>query len=348
MRLPGGSEFIVIGENIHTTRSLRRKGARIVSDGDSEAVRYSGLDDEAALLPIPESEKTTQDFRQGQVKHVKIAIEAAMAEVDELAPRAMHYLETLIRRQERAGADFLDLNVDEISVKPEVQQAAMAWLVRTVQGLSEVPVSIDSSAIEVIEAGFAACDSSRALPLLNSASLERVDVLALARDNHSPIVVTSAGEKGMPDGAAERIENAARMVDIALEQGFALSDIYIDPLFFPVSVDTIYGQHSLDAIRGLRERFGPQVHITGGFSNVSFGIPNRKLINDVFTLLALEAGADSGIVDPVASPPGDIAAMDRTGESYQLAEDVLLGRDEHCRAYIRAWRQAARAKGARR
>ena len=77
-------------------------------------------------------------------------------------------------------------------------------------------------------------------------------------------------------------------------------------------------------------------------SNVSFGLPARKMLNDVFVLLAVDAGADSGILDPVASPPGAILSLDRTDPSYILAEDVMLGRDEHCMAYIRAWRKSRR------
>ena len=74
-------------------------------------------------------------------------------------------------------------------------------------------------------------------------------------------------------------------------------------------------------------------------SNVSFGLPARKILNDIFVLLALDAGADGGIMDPVASPPQEILAIDREDPRYRLAEDVMLGRDEHCMAYIRAWRK---------
>ena len=143
----------------------------------------------------------------------------------------------------------------------------------------------------------------------------------------------------MPDDADARVANAARMVEAALARGFGLGDLYIDPLVFPISVDSRYGRHCLDAIRALRDRFGGDIHITGGMSNVSFGLPARALLNEMFILLATEAGADGAIMDPVASPPGAILAIDRADPRYQLAEDVLLGRDEHCMAYIRAWRK---------
>ena len=101
----------------------------------------------------------------------------------------------------------------------------------------------------------------------------------------------------------------------------------------------LLASHSTEA---LRARFGDEIHITGGMSNVSFGLPARKLLNEMFVLLAVEAGADGGIMDPVASPPEAILAIDRTDPNYKLAEDVLMGRDEHCMAYIRAWRKSRR------
>jgi cobalamin-dependent methionine synthase I len=208
-----------------------------------------------------------------------------------------------------------------------------------VQAMCALPLSVDSSNLEVIEAGLAACDTARSRPLLNSASLERVDALDMAAKVGAQVMVTAAGDSGMPDGVEERLDNATRMVEAARAKGFALNDIFIDPLYFPVSVDTAYGQHGLDAIRAIRARFGPEVHISGGMSNVSFGIPARKTINEVFLLLALEAGADSGIIDPVASPPNALLAIDRESPSYKLAEDVILDRDKHCKNFIRAWRK---------
>ena len=235
------------------------------------------------------------------------------------------YIEALVRHQERAGAAFLDLNVDEMSPKLEAQTAAMAWLARTVQGMTDLPLSIDSSSIDVIRAGLEALAPGGARAMLNSASLERLDALALARAHDCRVVVTAAGEKGMPDGAEERVANAARMIEAAGGAGFAEGGVYVDPLVFPVSVDGRYGRHCLDAI-----------HITGGMSNVSFGLPARRLLNEAFALLAVEAGADGGIMDPVASPPAALFARDRTAPRRRLAEDVILGRDEHCMAWIRA------------
>ena len=331
----------VIGENIHCTRVALRKGRRIAERDGAEAMLYRSADGEERALPVTAQAKRTRDYEEGRVKHVQVAIETAMGGADEAGDPAegVRYIEALVRHQERAGAAFLDLNVDEISPRLPLQTGAMAWLAETVQGLTDLPLSIDSSSVDVIRAGLEALAPARARPMLNSASLERLEALDLARAHDCRAVVTAAGERGMPDGAEARVANASRMVEAALARGFSPGDLYIDPLVFPISVDSRFGLHCLDAIRSLRARFGPEIHITGGMSNVSFGLPARKLLNDIFVLLAVEAGADGGIMDPVASPPAAILAIDRSEHRYRLAEDVMLGRDEHCMAYIRAWRK---------
>jgi len=331
--------LIVIGENIHCTRVALRKGKRIADRDGAEAILYETANGEERALPVTAEAKRTKDYEEGRVKHVQVAIETAMETADGDPAEGMRYIEALVRHQERAGAAFLDLNVDEISPKLGVQTAAMAWLAGTVQGMTALPLSIDSSSVDVIRAGLEAIAPARARAMLNSASLERLEALDLARAHDCRVVVTAAGERGMPDGAEGRVANAARMVEEALARGFGLGDLYIDPLVFPISVDSRYGRHCLDAIRALRARFGDDIHITGGMSNVSFGLPARTLLNEMFILLAVDAGADGAIMDPVASPPEAILAIDRTDPRYQLAEDVMLGRDEHCMAYIRAWRK---------
>ena len=213
--------------------------------------------------------KRTKDYEEGRVKHVQVAIETAMGSAAGDPAEGLGYIEALVRHQERAGAAFLDLNVDEIAPKLAVQTGAMAWLAETVQGMTALPLSIDSSSVDVIRAGLEAIRPAKARPMLNSASLERLEALDLARAHDCRVVVTAAGEKGMPEGAEERVANASRMVEAALERGFATRDLYIDPLVFPISVDSRYGNHCLDAIRHLRARFGSGVHITGGMSNVS-------------------------------------------------------------------------------
>lgn len=333
------NRLVVIGENVHATRVLLRRSPRIVEADGGEAIAFPGEDGETLHLPIPESVQRSQDYEEGRIKHLRIAILAGMGEDAALARLGRAYVTHVVRAQEAAGAHYLDINVDEMSIRLDRQKAAMTWLAGFVQSVSRLPLSVDSSNLEIIAAGLDTCRDDRPKPLLNSASLERREALDLARDGRAAVIVTAAGEKGMPAGVDDRVENASRMITAALDLGIPLEDIHVDPLVFPVSVDAHFPGHALDAMRALRHRWGPEVHITGGFSNVSFGIPYRRVVNDAFLRMAVEAGATSGIIDPVMNPPERAFGLQPDTLAYRLAEDVLMGRDEHCKAYIRAWRR---------
>jgi 5-methyltetrahydrofolate--homocysteine methyltransferase len=331
--------FVVIGENVHTTRVVLVSSPRVAADESGrEAVVFTDAAGRTRYLPIPEAEQQTQNYLEGRVKHVRIAVQTAMAGGGD-ASTALDYLRALVTGQIEAGARYLDLNVDEVSLKLPEQIEAMRWLVDTVRPWATVPLSIDSSNLEIIQAGIeAAANGSSGAPMLNSASLERSEALDVAASAGGPVIVTAAGESGMPSDAAGRVENASRMVEAALERAIPLERIYVDPLVFPISVDAAFGAHCLDAFRRLRERYGREIHLTGGMSNVSFGLPNRRLVNDAFLVLAVEAGADSGIIDPIANNLERVFSIDRDSRPFQLAVDVLTGADQHCKAYIKAWR----------
>jgi len=128
------------------------------------------------------------------------------------------------------------------------------------------------------------------------------------------------------------------MIDMALSHGLPLARLYVDPLVIPIGVDSEAGSTYLEAVRQLRARYGPLLHITSGISNVSFGMPMRRLISDVFLDLCVAAGQDSGIVDPVAANIADALAPDREAEPYRLAADLLTGADAFGVEFIEAFR----------
>lgn len=331
--------FIVVGENVHCTRVLLRKGQRIGDGPDgAESVLWSDGDGTPRFLRIPEEAMKSNDFQEGRVKHVQIAVKASMHGGAD-AQDGLDYIRHVVDRQVEAGVDFLDVNTDEISYHHEEQQEAMAWLVRTVQSMTDTPLSVDSSLMETIAVGMDAYDDSRGRPLLNSASLERSDALDLAVEHQACVIITAAGASGMPEDDAQRVDHASQMIDAAVAKGIALEDIQVDLLVFPISVDSAFGLHFLDAVRAIREKYGPAIHITGGMSNVSFGIPARRLVNDVFVNLTIEYGADAGILDPVTRNIEKIVALDQSTPSYQLARRMLLGEDRNCKQFLRAYRK---------
>ncbi|MDE0945004.1 MAG: dihydropteroate synthase [Alphaproteobacteria bacterium] len=333
-------ELMVIGENVHTTRALLKRDKRVtLDDTGGGTITYLTRDGTERQLPIPDVITATQDFQEGRIKHVKSALYHAMHSADDLANEGLHYIRAIVDHQEDAGADFLDINVDEVSLKKEEQIEAMQWLVDKVQAMATRPLSIDSSDIDIIAAGLAAYDGRNGPPMLNSASMERPSALDLAADYKAAVIVTAAGESAMPDGTAGRVKNAATMIEAALEKGIAANDIYLDPLVFPVAVDPEYGRDCLNAIREIRQRFGPEIHITGGISNASFGVPGRKFINEAFLRLAVEAGGDSGIMDPVQNDPQAALAPGSPSIGVTMATEVVLGQDKDCATYIKAWRK---------
>jgi 5-methyltetrahydrofolate--homocysteine methyltransferase len=329
--------FIVIGENIHATRVLLRTGVRVASLPDGRPA-LPFIDDDGAerLLPVPDAALDGSGEKQ-KVKHVKAALLAGLAGGRD-AELGRGYVRFLARRQADAGADYLDLNVDETSNDLDLRVAAMRWLVGAVEDATTAAVALDSSSPEVLRAGLLAAARTAGPPLLNSASLERLDVLDLAAAEGCAVVLGATGEHGMPASAADRVANGERIVAQATGRGMALGALHVDPLVLPVAVEPEVGAWFLGAVSTLRSKYGPQIHITGGLSNVSFGLPLRKLLNDVFLDLAAEAGADSGIIDPLASDPRRIVGLDRDTRAYRLAADLLTGRDAFGMEFLAAYR----------
>ncbi len=332
-------QFTSIGENIHATRVVLRNGRRAKTlDDGTEVVPFKGDSGEDRLLTVPEWYKKTQPYELGQIKHFMIAVMKGIGDDPAEQEEGAAYIHQEVRRQVRAGADYLDLNVDEISPKLDIQFQGMRWLVATTQSVSPLPLSVDSSNAEIIAEGLAAYDASADRPMVNSVALERIETLDLVKDHDARVVVTAAGASGMPSDDDERVENVLQVMESVRSKGVALGDVFVDPLAFPISVDPAYGNHFFDAVRKLREAYGNEIHITGGLSNISFGLPRRKLINDTFIYLALEAGIDSGIIDPIQSKMGAVFDLDTDSEPVKLAIEMLSGRDDFCMNYIQAFR----------
>ncbi|MBM3934074.1 MAG: hypothetical protein FJ319_07200 [SAR202 cluster bacterium] len=338
-------QFKIIGENIHTTRIVLRNGQRAVTLPDgNEAVPFKGDDGEDRMLTVPEWFKNTQPYSQGQIKHFMIAARKGIDGGPDEQQEGAAYVRYEVRRQARAGAHFLDLNVDEISYQLEIQKRAMRWLVKVVEAVSPVPPSIDSSNAEIIAEGLAAYTGKAGRPMINSLALERIETLDLVKKHKAHVIVTAAGASGMPSDDEERAENIGQLMEAALKRDVPKDDIHIDALVFPISVDPRYGNHYFDAVRSIRKKWGKEVHIGGGLSNVSFGLPKRKLINDAFIHLGLDAGIDSGIIDPVQSKIKDVFEFDPNTEASKYAIDMLTGKDEFCVNFIQAFRDGKLGK----
>jgi 5-methyltetrahydrofolate--homocysteine methyltransferase len=167
--------------------------------------------------------------------------------------------------------------------------------------------------------------------MINSITDEPARIKALLpvlKEFRPKVIALCMGEAGPPSTAEERIATASHLVDRLLAEGFVLDDIYVDPCVLPVSTGPEHGKALLEAIGQITTRYAG-VHASAGVSNVSFGLPVRKLLNEVFVILLMARGLDAGIVDPC--DPQLMANI--------RAAEALLGRDEYCANYLRAFRE---------
>jgi len=227
--------------------------------------------------------------------------------------------------QAEAGGDYIDCNA--ATVGPDQEPDTLCWMVQTVQGAVDKPCSLDSPNPAAIEAALAVHQGT---PMINSITAEEAKyqaLMPLVRDHQTKVIALAMDDSGMPKTAADRVEVAKKLIDRLTSDGIEPGNIYLDPLVFPVSTDPKNGQHVLDTLRAVKEAY-PEVNTIGGLSNVSYGLPERFLVNRAFTVLCLGAGLDAAIIDP----------LDQKLISLVYATEAILGKDEFCMNYVSAAR----------
>ena len=235
------------------------------------------------------------------------------------------------KMQMDVGSTYLDCNAATVGVEKEPEY--LSWLVETVQGATNnTPIALDSPNSAAIEAALKVHNNDNGVPFINSISAEEekfASLLPLVRDAKTNVVALVMDDTGIPKTADARIAIGRKLVDDLTDGGVAAENIYVDSLVFPVGAEADAGVAVLETIKTLKEDY-PSIHFICGLSNVSYGLPNRKLLNQAFMVLTMGAGLDAVIVDPT-----DAKLM-----SLVYAAEALLGRDEFCAEYI----QAARAE----
>lgn len=229
--------------------------------------------------------------------------------------------------QVAAGANVLDINAGVVynsNPNPnETEPPLMKKMIELVQGITEIPLCIDSSVPEALEMGL---QTAKGRPLLNSVTgeEERLDfVLPLVKKYNVPVVAISNDDTGISEDPDVRFDVAKKIVDRAADFGIPAHDIVVDPLVMPIGAMATAGQQVFALVRRLREELG--VNTTCGASNVSFGLPNRHGINNAFLPMAMGAGMTSAIMNPVALP---IAQKKIAEKKAEIAEKgVILPED---------------------
>ncbi|MGI9415284.1 MAG: methyltetrahydrofolate cobalamin methyltransferase [Hyphomicrobiales bacterium] len=226
--------------------------------------------------------------------------------------------------QVEAGATMLDVNAGiPLADEPKI----LAESIKLVQSLVDVPLSIDSSIIDALEAGLAAYQGR---PLVNSVtgedeSLDRV--LPLIKKYDCAVVAISNDETGISEDPDVRFEVAKKIVERAADYGIKSQDVVVDPLVMPIGAMGTAGRQVFALVRRLREEL--KVNTTCGASNISFGLPNRRALNGHFLSMAACAGMTSAIMNPLHAE--DMTAI--------LAANVLNGADKDCRVWVRTYRE---------
>jgi 5-methyltetrahydrofolate--homocysteine methyltransferase len=237
-----------------------------------------------------------------------------------------------VESQIKGGADMLDVNM---GVPLTDEPALLSKAIKMIQGISDIPICIDSSVIEALQAGLEAYEGKA---LVNSMTGEddRMDlILPLIKKHNAAIIALPNDEIGIPATAAERIVITEKIIRAVEKHGISLDNLVIDPLAMTVGADPDAVKITLETIHLIREKFG--LNMTLGASNISFGLPNRHALNAAFLPAAMSHGLTCAVMD---------ARTPAINEAVRAA-DLLLGMDQWGGNWITRFRaqEAAKAEG---
>ncbi len=236
------------------------------------------------------------------------------------------------KAQATAGAHMVDVNAGIPAVD---EPALLVAAIRAVMDVTDLPICIDSSIIEALEAGLSAYEG-KALVNSVTAEEERMErILPLVKKHGAAVIGMANDETGISMVPAERLSLARRIIERAADHGIPQHDVIIDPIAMTVAADPTCGVITLETMRLIRDELGN--NMTCGASNVSFGLPDRATVNAAFLPLAMHAGLTCAITNP----------LEPQVRRAVLAGDLLLGHDEYAMRWIssfRAEQAAARAQ----
>jgi 5-methyltetrahydrofolate--homocysteine methyltransferase len=250
------------------------------------------------------------------LKDVKAAIETGAA----------GFIQELAKKQTAAGAVYLDVNAG-MFVHDEPEK--LEWLIQTIQETIDTPFSFDSPNPKAIERALRVNQNGQ--PVINSITGEKArfdPILPLAVQYKTRIIALCMDDNGMPETVGERVTIGERLIAGLNQEGIPLDDIFIDPMVRPIGTGSHYGVVAIETIRAIKNEF-PEVHIACGLSNISFGIPARKLMNQAFLIAAMTAGMDGAIMNP----------LDKQLMALLYAAEALLGIDDFCMNFIGKYRK---------
>lgn len=230
-----------------------------------------------------------------------------------------------IRKQDEAGAHYIDLNAGAGSGDCEKESADMRWLIDLALEHTDKKLSLDSSHPEVLQSAVEYLDGRRPA-LLNSVSGEpdRLPLLEVAAKHDCEVIALAMGSGGVPKSVEDRMEVCTAIQSKAAALNISDARLFFDPLVLPLCNDVNGVNMAMATLRAIKSAY-PQAKTTLGLSNVSHGLPKRKLVNRAFAIAALVNGLDSAICDPTNAGLREAIVMGT----------LLAGKDRHCRSYTR-------------
>lgn len=227
--------------------------------------------------------------------------------------------------QVKAGAHYIDVNAGSLG-RDEAKY--LQWMIELIQDVTDVPLCIDSPAPRVIESVLPLVKTA---PMINSITLEpsRLEpILELVVAYKAKVIGLCQSRESIAKTTGAKVQMATELVEKVTSKGVPLDDLYIDPLVFPVSTDTESALATVNSIDQITKEF-PGVHTICGLTNVSYGLPNRKLVNRTFLVGCMAHGLDSVIIDPTDKPL----------YACLKAALMIMGKDEFCMEYVSAFRE---------
>ncbi len=241
-----------------------------------------------------------------------------------IATRDAEHIKNEAKCQVDAGAGYIDINAGTVGDK-EVEDTR--WLAETVRGVVDVPLCIDSPNPLALRAGLEIAGKDAMINSITGEKERMKDILPLVKEFQTNVVCLLMDDTGLISGVEERITLARDITKKLESEGVAADRIYFDPTVKPVSTEPGQGASGLAVITGILSQI-PGAHTTCGLSNISFGLPQRPILNSIYLAQMAAAGLDSVIIDP----------LNKTVMTALTAARALLGRDEMCMEYIQASR----------
>ena len=236
-------------------------------------------------------------------------------------------IQKVAKDQAEVGTDYIDVNAGIfVGKEPEY----LKWLVETVQAVTDTPCAIDSPDPKAIQT---ALEVHKGTAMINSISLEKErhdNLMPIIAGTDLKVIALCMSDEGMPETVEDRMKIADKLVNGLVQNNIKVENIYVDPLVQPMSVNNNFGVEFVNTVEKIIETF-PGIHTACGLSNISYGLPARKFMNQTFMTMAIAKGLDGAIINP----------LDKKMMANIIAAEALAGKDNFCMNYLKAFRAGA-------